>query len=231
MLDLNREDGGNRRFIMVQLPEPTGNAEYPTIAEIGKERIRRVIARMRKADEGTLPLSTREEPEDLGFRVFRLAPASVRSWQPGSERTADAWLRQMELTGSRISADAEERDLIWEAAIREGYGLTAQVERVAAVTGPRVWQVSDADRDQSFFICLAQKIALEPLRALNLAHDNLFICRETALDDNHRRQSGAPVPPEDALARRRGGTPAMELKFDASQEYQLQGDRSGDTAL
>ncbi len=82
-----------------------------------------------------------------------------------------------------ISADAEDRDLIWEAAIREGYGLTARVERVAAVTGSRVWQVSDADRDQSFFICLAQKIALEPLRALNLAHDNLFICRETALDD------------------------------------------------
>lgn len=183
VLELNREDGGNRRFIMVQLPEPTSNAEYPTIAEIGKERIRRVIARMRKADEGTLPLSTREEPEDLGFRVFRLAPSSVRSWQAPAERATDAWLRQMELTGGPIRADAGELHLLWEAAIREGYGLTAQIGHVAAVTGLWVWHVSDADRSQSFYACLAPQIALDALRPLDLARDDLFICRETALDD------------------------------------------------
>jgi adenine-specific DNA-methyltransferase len=44
VLDLNREDGGNRRFIMVQLPEPTDNPHFPTIADIGKERIRRALA-------------------------------------------------------------------------------------------------------------------------------------------------------------------------------------------
>ena len=43
VLQLNHGDGGNRSFIMVQLPEKTGNKEFPTIADIGKERIRRVI--------------------------------------------------------------------------------------------------------------------------------------------------------------------------------------------
>jgi adenine-specific DNA-methyltransferase len=48
VLELNREDGGSRRFLMVQLPEPTGREDYPTIADIGKERIRRVIAKLAK---------------------------------------------------------------------------------------------------------------------------------------------------------------------------------------
>ncbi len=64
VLELNREDGGRRRFLLVQLPEPTGRREYPTIADIAKERIRRVLARLREAD--TRP------PEDLGFQVFRI---------------------------------------------------------------------------------------------------------------------------------------------------------------
>jgi adenine-specific DNA-methyltransferase len=58
VLELNQQDGGDRRFILVQLPEPTGRAEYPTIAEIAKERIRRVLARL---------------GGDLGFQVFRVA--------------------------------------------------------------------------------------------------------------------------------------------------------------
>jgi len=54
VMQLNREDGGNRRFIMVQLPEPTGRGDYPTIADIGKERIRRVIAKLKKENEGKI---------------------------------------------------------------------------------------------------------------------------------------------------------------------------------
>src|SRR5262245_31178034 len=54
ILELNREDGGNRRFVMVHLPEPTGNKKFKTIAEIGKERIRRVIAKLNASTEGQL---------------------------------------------------------------------------------------------------------------------------------------------------------------------------------
>lgn len=71
VLELNREDGGDRRFIVVQLPEPTGNAKYPTIADIGKERIRRVAARLAR-EGGSGALAQRATPEDLGFKVFKL---------------------------------------------------------------------------------------------------------------------------------------------------------------
>ena len=61
VLEQNREDGGRRGFIVVQTPAPTGRADYPTIAEVGKERIRRAAARL-EARPG----------EDVGFRVIRL---------------------------------------------------------------------------------------------------------------------------------------------------------------
>ena len=52
VLDLNKQDGGNRKFILVQLPEPTGREDYPTIADITKERVRRVIKKLNDEDAG-----------------------------------------------------------------------------------------------------------------------------------------------------------------------------------
>ncbi|MBW2598517.1 MAG: site-specific DNA-methyltransferase, partial [Deltaproteobacteria bacterium] len=76
VLDLNKEDGGNRKFIMVQLPEPCEEkseaykAGYKNIADIGKERIRRVIKKINKEKEGTLDFG--DSKQDLGFKVFKL---------------------------------------------------------------------------------------------------------------------------------------------------------------
>lgn len=69
LLELNREDGGRRRFLMVQLAEPTERNDFATIAEIGKERIRRVIGRLGQE---------RAPAEDLGFKVFKLSAAPRR---------------------------------------------------------------------------------------------------------------------------------------------------------
>lgn len=81
VLDVNRQDGGNRRFIVVQLPEPTPEksparkAGYEFVSEIGKERIRRVIKRMRAANDGKL---IKDSTGDLGFNVFKLVPGQRR---------------------------------------------------------------------------------------------------------------------------------------------------------
>ncbi len=89
VLQLNREDGGDRRFIMVQLPEPLpkpivleDGCELRTIADIGRERIRRVIAKLKAEREGALDFSDPDSPEDLGFRAFRLDKSNFRQWEP-----------------------------------------------------------------------------------------------------------------------------------------------------
>jgi adenine-specific DNA-methyltransferase len=72
VLELNHQDGGARKFLMVQLPERTGNKDFPTIAEVGKERIRRVSSRLKKAAEEQFDVKRSMRPEDLGFKVFKL---------------------------------------------------------------------------------------------------------------------------------------------------------------
>lgn len=84
VLELNRQDGGNRKFILVQFPEPTGRADFPTIADITRERVRRVIKKLNTEDaestekqEGQLPLPADSAISALkksvpGFRAYRL---------------------------------------------------------------------------------------------------------------------------------------------------------------
>ena len=89
MLELNAQDGGNRKFILVQLPEPTGRKDFPTIADITKERVRRVIKKLSAAEAekstdassqlklgGTAPV----HDLDLGFKVFKLGSSNFKVW-------------------------------------------------------------------------------------------------------------------------------------------------------
>jgi adenine-specific DNA-methyltransferase len=183
LLDLNREDNGSRRFVMVQLPEPTGRQDYPTIAEIGKERIRRVIARMKEEDEGRLDLSTRDAPEDLGFRVFKLARSHYRPWQGVDGDTPEAYAAQMALFTDPLVEGWTVPGVIWEVALKEGFDLASRVERVASLAANAVYRVTDEDKDQSLTICLDEPLDADTLSTLNLTKEDLFVCRDTALDD------------------------------------------------
>ena len=180
-LELNREDEGHRRFLMVQLPEPTGRPNFSTIADIGQERIRRVIARMRAADQGKLEL---HPGEDLGFRVFKLAPSNYRFWAGVAEATPDSYAQQLALFVDLLVEGWTPQAVIAEVALKEaGFGLNYRVERAAIVPEHVVFQVSDPERDQAFWICLDDCLALENLRPLFLTPDDLFVCRDVALDD------------------------------------------------
>jgi adenine-specific DNA-methyltransferase len=77
ILELNKIDEGNRKFLLVQLPEPTEREDYPTITEITKERVRRVIKKLNEADNGKLPL---DSLQDRGFKVFKLAESNFKPW-------------------------------------------------------------------------------------------------------------------------------------------------------
>ena len=91
VMQLNAEDGGNRKFIMVQLPEITPEksearkAGYENICEIGKERIRRagdMIVNENKDKEGIKDL-------DIGFKVFKLDSSNIKEWDPDNYENLD----------------------------------------------------------------------------------------------------------------------------------------------
>lgn len=177
VLELNREEGSNRKFILVQLPEPTENKEFSTIAEIGKERIRRVIKKMKKEREGQLPLG---KPEDLGFKVFKLRESNYRQWAGEEQKDPKVYARQMEMLADPLVKGWKEEDVIYEVALKEGYGLNITLEETET---KGVKKVFDAEKTQGLYISLADKIKLKDLTSLNLKKDDLFICRDIALDD------------------------------------------------
>ena len=183
VLALNRQDGGCRQFIQVQLPEPTEIKEFPTIAEIGKERIRRVIAKMKKEKASELALKVRETPEDLGFKVFKLAESHYKPWSGVDEKNPTAYAKTMSLFTDPLVPGWMPEDVIWEVAVKEGFGLTSRIEEIKEAKGLDVHRVTDPDKDQSFLICLENKINLSSLKPLDLKKDTLFICRDAALDD------------------------------------------------
>lgn len=173
LLNLDAQNGGNRRFIMVQLPEPTGRPDYPTIADIGKERIRRVIARL-NAEGAT---------GDLGFRVFKLAPSHFQDWTGVAAPDPDDYVEQMYAFGDPLFSGADPQAVIWEAAIKEGFPLTSRVEK-QSVRNHTIYKVSDADAGRDFHICLDNSVSDEVAAELGLSAADLFVCRDAALDDS-----------------------------------------------
>ena len=134
VLDLNHEDGGSRRFILVQLQEPTGNKDYATIADIGKERIRRVITKLKADADGKLDLQDRDTPEDLGFKVFKLAKPNIEQWVPESDRDPENYAKKLNLFDDPLVAGWTPENVLWEVALREGFGLNATFERKTPTT-------------------------------------------------------------------------------------------------
>lgn len=146
VMQLNAEDGGTRKHIQVQLPEPTDekseafNAGFKTIADISKERIRRAGEKIKK--DSADKLAERKKPLDVGFKVFKLADTNFSKWQTNSDVDVDGV--QQRLLDMRESSDddATQEDLLTEILVKLGFPLTVNVSE-ANIDGMNIWDVSD----------------------------------------------------------------------------------------
>ncbi|MBF0134215.1 MAG: site-specific DNA-methyltransferase [Magnetococcales bacterium] len=184
VLDLNKQDGGNRRFILVQLPEPTGHKEYPTIAEITKERVRRVIKKRNAEESGLLDLNDKAK-QDRGFRVFKLDASNLKPWDSNPEDLSKTLLDHVD----HILPDRSEQDLLFELLLKLGLELTVPME-TRTIAEKQVHAIDGG----ALLVCLAEKITRkegEPLaqgildwrRELAPAVSTTFVFRDSAFDD------------------------------------------------
>jgi len=132
VLALNKEDGGKRKFICVQLPEKCDagseafKARYKTIAEIGKERIRRVIKKIQEEQDGKLDLDGKGD-KDLGFKVFKLKESNFKIWRSNIE-TEEELIAQMQRHLEPLDENAKTEDVLYELLIKSGVQLTAKIK-------------------------------------------------------------------------------------------------------
>jgi len=192
VLAVNSRTVGSRQFIVAQLPE---SMEAPlkqvkTIADIGKERIRRVIAKMKKEKAGKFAT---DGPQDLGFRVYKLAESNYKAWKGTDEKDPEKYAKTMEMFLDPLKDGWRPEDVIAEVALKEaGFGLNCRIEQIHHQDtkapskkngGPTIFKVSDPDKEQFFYICLDDKVRLDDLKPLNLTRDMLLVCRDVSLDD------------------------------------------------
>jgi adenine-specific DNA-methyltransferase len=160
VLEMNAADGGNRRFALVQLPEPTHRNDYPTIAEVTKERVRRVIKKLNDEGSGALNLNGGTK-QDLGFRVFKLAESNFIPWEADAPKDASALDAQLDLHARHIRQGRLEQDLLYEILTKDGFPPTTPVEELT-LAGKRVYSAATG----SFLISLERELTLELIRAL-----------------------------------------------------------------
>ena len=131
VMQLNAEDGGHRKFIMVQLPEPCDEkseaykAGYKNICEIGKERIRRAGEKIKSAGGGRLSISDGQSescaPVDIGFRVLKLDDTNMKDVYYASDEYDQEMLAGLE---SNIKEDRSDLDLLFGCLLDWGLPLS-----------------------------------------------------------------------------------------------------------
>jgi len=150
VMQLNAEDGGNRKFIMVQLPEKTDEkseaykAGYKNICEIGKERIRRAGEKIVE--------ETGKTDLDIGFKVFKLDSSNVKTWDPDFDNLEQTLFDLQD----NIKEDRTKEDLLYEILLKIGLPLTIPIEEID-YNGKTIYNVAFG----SVLVCLEDDIDLD----------------------------------------------------------------------
>jgi adenine-specific DNA-methyltransferase len=204
VLNLNKQDNGNRRFILVQLPEPTYEnvddrevgkpgasgeafgAGYRTIADIGKERIRRVIKKIKQEQDGKLDLDQTTN-QDLGFKVLKLDKSNFRQWQQLDPATPpEKVAEQLELHIGHISDKATPEDLLYEILLKAGFTPTEKIE-TKAIAGKNVFSIAGG----ALLLCLEDEVTKELINAVAELEPMQFICLDGAFHGNDQLKANA----------------------------------------
>jgi len=200
--EANKEIGGNRRFILVQLPEPLDPtnkdqkvaAEFcdslkkpRNIAELTKERLRRAAKKIKEEN----PLFA----GDLGFRVFKLDSTNIREWEPKREDLPQT----LEQAVEHLKTDRSEADILYELLLKLGLDLCVPIEK-RSIAGKDVHAIGGG----VLIACLAEKITLAEVEKLGLgivewhkalapAGDTTCVFRDSAFADDVAKTNIAAI--------------------------------------
>ena len=175
VMQLNAEDGGKRKFIMVQLPEATDEkseaykAGYKNICEIGKERIRRAGKKIKEES----PLTTQDL--DTGFRVLKLDSSNM---QDVYYTPAD--FNERDLFEDNIKPDRTEEDLLFQTMIELGIELSAKIEK-SEIAGKTVWNVADG----YLLACFDENVNETTITEIAKLHPYYFVMRDKSLANDN----------------------------------------------
>lgn len=188
VMQQNAEDGGNRRSILVQLPEPidppkelSDGTVFSTIADITRERVRRAGKKIASDNPNV----------DIGFRAYKLSTSNFTPWDgtpPDAKQgkldlslpeTAQKIARQLEAFTENVVPDRTQEDLLTEILLRLGYDLTVTVERLA-ISGHTVFSVANG----AILACLESSLTLDLFEEMAQRDPGQIVCLDSAFGDD-----------------------------------------------
>lgn len=176
VMQLNAEDGGNRKFIMVQLPEKCDEkseaykAGYKNICEIGKERIRRAGKKVKEEN------GEKAKDLDIGFRVLKLDSSNMKDVYYRPEQYRQSLLEDL---GDNIKEDRTPFDLLFQVMLELGKPLSAKIEE-KDICGKHVFIVDEND----LIACFDADVTAETVKAIALLKPLYAVFRDSSLEDD-----------------------------------------------
>lgn len=186
VMKLNAEDGGNRKFIMVQLPEfcdeksEAYKAGYKNICEIGKERIRRAGEQIKVEWEKEHPSDTLFSDEekfttDIGFKVFKLDSTNIRPWDSESEMNPDDLFSLTDV----FKPDRSKEDILYEIMLK--YGIFDMSAEEVEINGKTMYRVGK----RYMIVCLEDEITPEDVKAIAELSPRSVVFKESGFENDN----------------------------------------------
>lgn len=176
VMQLNAEDSGKRKFIMVQLPEVCAEnseaykAGYKNICEIGKERIRRAGQKIKEEN----PLTTQDL--DIGFRVLKCDSSNMEDVYFTPKEYMD---KQQSLFIDNIKKDRNDEDLLFDAMLKLDTPLSSKIEKIT-IAGKTVYNVAQGH----LMACFDKNVTDEVITAVAKEMPSYFVMRDSSQADD-----------------------------------------------
>ena len=197
VMELNKDDNSNRKFVMVQLPHKceenseAAKAGYSNICEIGKERIRRVGAKILEEAKSNKDMFSEDNPLDVGFKVYRLQNSNFVKYTPVEGQDEDSQNKlfdEFEKNQIPLVNGWKAENVLTEIILKQGFALDCTKENVDSFKKNKIWKITDSadavSKKIKLYVCLDNFIEEETIKNLTLNDDEKFICLDAAIDDS-----------------------------------------------
>lgn len=170
VLAQNQEDSGNRKYILVQLPEAIESDKFKKISDITKERIKRVIQKLEYRD---------------GFKSYVLDASNFQVFKELKKRPNDSFddivkmLKMSIFTKNIFTQSAKEIDIVYEVGLKNGFSLSANNE---SIKGEKYSFIKLYEDSRAFYFCFADKVHIDI--GDFIPSGAKLICFDKALDDS-----------------------------------------------
>ncbi len=197
VLKLNHRKSVRKHFIMVQLPEPTPerstarNTGYNNIAEIGKERLRRVINKLNEEDDGRLDLFGTGQ-HDRGFKVFKLTESNFKIWDGTAPQDVEQLSVLLQEFAENIQLGTTKLGMLYEILLKTGFSLTTKIEALE-IAGQEIFAIEDRE----LFICLEYELLDATVRQIVELQPRQFISLDSSFRGNDELKTNTQLQMRD----------------------------------